>query len=164
MGLSIGPLRQSRGCGSTRLRECGRILARDGTVLAYDQPLVDLAVNYRWLQEPADPNWLLRMVRARLSSRERRDPAQLAQEEEKFLTERSELGRRLASLCGLTDDDWRLRTERVQQRIEAMAGGVNARRQSEKDARTGRWMRKSRQPGFPWDGWRRWAVVSARQY
>jgi penicillin-binding protein 2 len=113
----------------------GRILARDGTVLAYDQPLVDLAVNYRWLQEPADPNWLLRMARARLSSRERRDPARIAQEEEKFLAERSELCQRLAALCGLTDDDWRLRTERIQQRIEAMAGGVNARRQSEKDAR-----------------------------
>src|ERR1700744_2126752 len=29
----------------------GRILARDGTVLAFDQPLFDLAMNYRWLQE-----------------------------------------------------------------------------------------------------------------
>src|SRR5690242_9068531 len=29
----------------------GRILAADGTVLAYDQPMVCLAVQYRWLQE-----------------------------------------------------------------------------------------------------------------
>ena len=28
----------------------GRILARDGTVLAYDQPLTALAVQYRWLE------------------------------------------------------------------------------------------------------------------
>ncbi len=36
----------------------GRILARDGTVLAYDQPLAVLAVQYRMFEEPADPHWL----------------------------------------------------------------------------------------------------------
>jgi penicillin-binding protein 2 len=112
----------------------GRILARDGTVLAYDQPLVNLAVNFRWLEEPADPRWLLRMARARLAPAERRDSKRVAQEEQRFLAERRELWARLASLCGLTDAQWRARTERIQQRVEAIASGVNARRQSEVEA------------------------------
>ncbi len=36
----------------------GRILAHDGTVLACDEALMSLAVQYRWLEEPADPRWL----------------------------------------------------------------------------------------------------------
>ncbi|HEY2759197.1 MAG TPA: penicillin-binding transpeptidase domain-containing protein, partial [Pirellulales bacterium] len=113
----------------------GQILARDGTVLAYDQPLVDLTVNYRWLEEPADPRWLLHMVRARLSAAERRDTARVVQEQQMFLAERRQLWQRLASLCGLTQEQWRSRTERIQQQIETMASGVNARHQSEIDAR-----------------------------
>ncbi len=85
----------------------------DGTVLAYDQPLVDLAMNYRWLEEPADERWLLRMARARLTPAERRDSTRVAQEEQEFLAERRQLWQRLTSLCGLTDEKWRERCERI---------------------------------------------------
>ena len=47
----------------------GRILARDGTVLAYDRAVQAVAVEYRWLEEPADNGWLL--ARARAGCRER---------------------------------------------------------------------------------------------
>jgi penicillin-binding protein 2 len=112
----------------------GRIVARDGTVLAYDQPLVDLAMNYRWLEEPADERWLLRMARARLTPAERRDFTRVAQEEREFLAERRQLWQRLASLCGMADEQWRERCERIQRRVENVANGVNARRQNEKNA------------------------------
>ena len=36
----------------------GRILARDGTVLACDETIRAVAVEYRWLQEPPDQRWL----------------------------------------------------------------------------------------------------------
>ena len=36
----------------------GRILARDGTVLACDRTIHAVAVEYRWLQEPPDARWL----------------------------------------------------------------------------------------------------------
>ncbi len=50
----------------------GRILAHDGTVLAYDEALMSLAVQYRWLQEPADPRWLRQLARSRLPAAQRR--------------------------------------------------------------------------------------------
>ena len=45
------PMRRVRTIAAPR----GKILARDGTVLADDRPEIELALNYRWLQEPADP-------------------------------------------------------------------------------------------------------------
>ena len=47
----------------------GRILAHDGTVLAYDEALMSLAVQYRWLEEPADPRWLRQTARSQLPPR-----------------------------------------------------------------------------------------------
>ncbi|HZZ28660.1 MAG TPA: penicillin-binding transpeptidase domain-containing protein [Pirellulales bacterium] len=108
----------------------GRILARDGTVLACDEPVVNLAVNYRWLEEPADPRWLVRTVRARLSSAQRRDKQLVAEETERFLAERKELWARLAALCGWTESQWQAQRERVQQQVEAISASVNARHQN----------------------------------
>ncbi len=42
----------------------GRILARDGSVLALDEPVESLAVHYRYLQDPPDTAWLRRTARA----------------------------------------------------------------------------------------------------
>jgi cell division protein FtsI/penicillin-binding protein 2 len=56
----------------------GRILARDGTVLACDRETPALAVHYRWLEEPADPRWVRRMARSRLSRTDRKDPRRMA--------------------------------------------------------------------------------------
>ncbi len=51
----------------------GRILARDGSLLAADTRVQALAVHYRWFEEPVNPAWLARQARSRLSRSERRD-------------------------------------------------------------------------------------------
>ncbi|HEY1785033.1 MAG TPA: penicillin-binding transpeptidase domain-containing protein [Pirellulales bacterium] len=106
----------------------GRILARDGSVLAADTRVLALAVHYRWFEEPANPAWLARQVRARLSRSERRDKTRVAAAERAVLDERARLHDRLARLCGQAVDDWRARASRVQQRIEMLAEHVNQRR------------------------------------
>ncbi len=112
----------------------GRILAGDGTVLACDQPVVALAVNYRWLEEPANLRWLRRTARLRLSTTERRDSNRVAEEERTILDERHDLTHHLAELCGLTDAQWQSRTERIQRRVQSMSVSVNARHQAQADA------------------------------
>src|SRR5258707_915751 len=71
----------------------GRILARDGTVLAADRPLISLALAYRYLQEPPDPNWLRAMARSRLAPRDRRRPDRVADEEGRRRDERGGIER-----------------------------------------------------------------------
>lgn len=106
----------------------GRILAADGTVLACDEPLASLAVRYRWLEEPANPDWLRRTARLRLDRSQRRDPAQVAAAEQQVLAERDDLHRRLAALCGLSLAEFRARAAAIQQRIERIGERVNERR------------------------------------
>jgi penicillin-binding protein 2 len=105
----------------------GRILAHDGTVLAYDEPLMSLALQYHWLEEPADPRWLRQMARSRLSAAQRRNAKAIAAQQEQILAQRRDLAQRLAALCGLTDDQWQARCRQIQQRVETIAAGVNAR-------------------------------------
>lgn len=105
----------------------GRILARDGTVLAADESVVALAVHYRWLEEPANPRWLRQMARSRLTPRERRDARRVAAEQEAVLDERRQLAERLTTLCGLSPQQWQQRVRRIQQRVETIAQTVNAR-------------------------------------
>jgi penicillin-binding protein 2 len=105
----------------------GRILARDGTVLACDKKTLALAVHYRWLEEPANPRWLRWTARSRLSRAERRDAQRVAAEEARVEAERAELAQRLASLSGLSRDEWARRARRVQTRVERIAESVNQR-------------------------------------
>ena len=78
----------------------GRILARDGTILAADEDVDALAVHYRWLKRPA---------------------------RDQMSDERNELHRRLATVCGLTAAEWELRRAGVQTRVERIAASVNRR-------------------------------------
>ena len=109
----------------------GRILARDGTVLAYDRTIQAVAVHYRWLQDPPDEHWLRATVRARLSRGDRQNAQRLAAEKAKVLAERADLMCRLAKLCGLSSPQLAARTRRIQARVERIAAGANRRRQSE---------------------------------
>ena len=113
----------------------GRILAHDGTVLAYDEALMSLAVQYRWLQEPADPRWLRQLARSRLPAAQRRSAQRIAAEQQNILTERHQLAQHLAALCGLTDAQWQARCRQIQQRVETIAAGVNARQSDQADSR-----------------------------
>src|SRR6185369_5960695 len=69
----------------------GRILAGDGTILAYDQPLASLAIDYRWIEQPSQPSWLRQTARARLSSADRRNPTRLAAAKQEVLAERKQV-------------------------------------------------------------------------
>ncbi len=107
----------------------GRILAGDGTVLACDEPVMALAVNYRWLEQPANARWLRRTARSRLSAVERRDSRLVAAEQQRILAERDDLAHRLTQICGISDVQWQARVEQIQRRVHSMSESVNVRHQ-----------------------------------
>ena len=104
----------------------GRILARDGTVLAYDQPLAALAVQYRYLEEPPNSRWLRLQARRGCLPPSDRRPARVAQEIEQLLAERGAMHQRLADACGLTPTEWRERCQRIQARVARCRSGLTA--------------------------------------
>jgi cell division protein FtsI/penicillin-binding protein 2 len=106
----------------------GRILARDGAVLACDQAVMAVAVHYRYLQAEPDPRWLRNTARSRLSRAHRKDPQLVAAEEAKVVTQRADLARRLADVCGVSPDQWARRAARIEARVRRIAQTVNARR------------------------------------
>ena len=106
----------------------GRILARDGTVLAADRQAQALAMHFRYLQTPPDARWLRQAARARLTPAQRRDPRQLAAAQQRVRGELADLHRRLAALCHLTLDEWRNRAAAIERRVTNLAASVNRRR------------------------------------
>jgi penicillin-binding protein 2 len=113
----------------------GQILARDGTVLAADRPARGLAIQYRYLENPPDPGWLSRMVRARLPRGERRQPERVAAMRAQIEFELAAMHRRLAELCGLTYEQWRARIGRIQRRVDVLVAQVDQRRRDRYHAR-----------------------------
>jgi penicillin-binding protein 2 len=107
----------------------GRILARDGTVLAYDKKVQALAVHYRYLQQPPNPRWLRNMARARLPRGERRNPQRLAAAEQEVKAECAAVAERVAKLCGVSSEEWNARARQAQARVERIAESVNRRRE-----------------------------------
>ncbi len=122
--LAAQPLEKQLELTATR----GRILARDGTVLAADEQARSLAVQYRYLEEPPDPAWLKRQARARLSRALRADPAQVRAMEQTIADELREMHHRLADLCQVNEAEWHARCARIQARVGALANEVNDRR------------------------------------
>lgn len=116
----------------------GRILSREGTVLAGNRPTYALAVAYRWLEEPPQPTWLRREARRRLAPRARRDEARLAAEVTRLRSERERLHRRLAALSGLSDDEWQRRVAGIQARVQRIVNAVNRRHAEGASLATGR--------------------------
>ncbi len=106
----------------------GRILTRDGAVLAADRPVVSLSLAYGWLQEPADPHWLRAMARSQLAPRDRRKAERVAEEELRLNEERADLHRRLTELCELSPSEWEVRRRAIQSRVEEISARVNERR------------------------------------
>lgn len=106
----------------------GRILARDGTVLARDQSSANLEILYRYLQRPLDERWLSRQARSRLEPSARRNPQRVAIEKSRLRVECDDLLRRLAELCDLSPTTLRERCQAIQVRVERMSASVQARR------------------------------------
>ena len=107
----------------------GRILGADGRVLARDAGQFEVLVNYRWLEEPANPAWLRRQTLARLGRAERTDPERVAAAEQAVLAEREALWQRLTELTGSQPDELAARRAEIQQRIERMLASVELRRE-----------------------------------
>lgn len=106
----------------------GRILSDDGQVLAEDVELFGLKVHYRWLEEPADGDWLRQQALARLDRPSRRSPRRVAAEEAALLSARQELWRRLERLSGLDREEFRRRRKEIQHRVEKIYALVERRR------------------------------------
>jgi len=121
---AIKPLQREKSLPGVR----GRILARDGTVLACDQEVLAVALHYRYLEQPPDARWLRTTARRKLSSAQRKDPDLLAAEEGRVLRERTDLFRRLIRMCELSPDAWNRRVRRIQARVERIAESVRRRR------------------------------------
>lgn len=105
----------------------GRILSRDGVVLALDQEQPALAVRYRLLEHPPDARWLRSQARARLKPNQRKDKSLVAAAEGQIVAEQRRLHERLAGLCGLSPDEWQRRAARIQQQVMQIARKVNDR-------------------------------------
>jgi len=108
----------------------GRLLSRDGTVLACDETIASLAVDYRYLEDPPNPVWLRSLARRRFG-RAARDPGKLSAELARIRVEIVEMNRTLAGLCGMSPSQWRHRCRAIQRQVETIAGNVNARRQEQ---------------------------------
>ena len=106
----------------------GRILARDGAVLAYDETRYDIAVDYRWLERPLDSVWLQREVYSRLNRKDRTDPEKRKAIELEIQQEQTKLFRRLAALMETTEQDLKQRAADIQTRVEKMVATVESRR------------------------------------
>jgi len=117
---AVRPIRRETSLPGVR----GRILARDGTVLAEDRRVRSLAVAYRWLQQTPDPGWLRQEARRRLTRAQRRDPARVAAAENEVEADRRRLAARWAESCGISMDEWDRRARRIQTRVERIAESV----------------------------------------
>lgn len=109
----------------------GRLLSRDGTVLACDESIASLAVDYRYLEDPPNEAWLRSQARKRLGAVAARDPQRRAAEIARLKVEIAEMNRRLAALCGMPQSQWRGRCQTIQRQVETLAANVNARRQEQ---------------------------------
>jgi penicillin-binding protein 2 len=106
----------------------GRILARDGTVLACQQEVSALALEYRYLEDPPQQAWLEQLARKRLPPDQRHSAARLAGELDKLRQERNDLHVRLAKLCGIEPREWQVRARKIQARVERIAASARQRR------------------------------------
>ena len=103
----------------------GRILARDGTVLADDRRIASLALPYRSIESPANPQWLRQTARKRLTKAQRRNASRVAEEEARVQADNDDLQRRLAAICGVSAEQWRTRAEEIQSRVQRIAAAAN---------------------------------------
>ncbi len=116
--------------------ERGRIVTRDGVILAADQQVRAVAMHYRYLQSPLDDRWVRRQVRSRLSRSERRDVAKFAAAESRLRQEIADSHLRLADLCGVSQEKWQNQLTHIQHRVERLAADVNRRRLERFNERT----------------------------
>lgn len=129
----------------------GRILTADGRILAYDEVRFDVAVHYRWLEDPPDERWLRSQALALIEPRDRRDPARVAAARDVVLERQRGLWQSLAVAAGRTDDELFVRRRQVQSRVEriyAYVWQVREQRAAERDHPAGDDPPSESQPGW----------------
>ena len=105
-----------------------RIVSADGQVLAHDIDHYQIAVHYRWLEEPPDPRWLRFKANARLTRPQRRDAARVEAEQQQILALRKEMWQRLAELTETDEEELAEQRARVQQQVERIVASAEQRR------------------------------------
>ncbi len=107
----------------------GRILSSDGRVLAYDVERYDIHAHYRWVEQPADTDWLRHRALSQLSRSDRRNRQRVVAAEENVLDQRDAAWNRLAQLADVPNDQLQAERQRIQQRIERIVDLVERRRE-----------------------------------
>ncbi|MCX7423296.1 MAG: penicillin-binding transpeptidase domain-containing protein [Planctomycetia bacterium] len=105
----------------------GRIIAADGTVLAFDEEMFQVVVHYRWLEEPPNQRWLRDEAMTRLSRSERRDKQKLAAAMQQVLNRRAAMWGALAEMTDHKPEELTELRQRVQKRVERIFKLVNER-------------------------------------
>ncbi|MCA8997273.1 MAG: hypothetical protein KDA80_09805, partial [Planctomycetaceae bacterium] len=120
----------------------GRILSRDGVVFAYDDVRYDVAVHYRWLEQPSDPVWLKSQVRQLLTREQRRDERLVQAAERKVQQDREELFRAISTTTGVEEAELRNRAAAIQHQVERMVAAVEGKREQAQET-------KAKRQGWP---------------
>lgn len=110
----------------------GRILSTDGKLLAYDVDRYHIKVHYRWLEQPANKQWLWEQVYSRLSRKERRSKTKVIAARQQILTERKRLWEHLSQVTKIPEAELLQRREKIQKRVERILALVKQRHQKKK--------------------------------
>ncbi len=109
----------------------GRILM-GGSVMARDTTTYRLKLHYRWLEEPADEQWLKRKAQATLNKADRRNKAKLEAAKEQLLTSRQRMWERLVEVIGIDADEFAERRRAVQTRVEKLVDRVERKNEEQR--------------------------------
>ena len=122
--LAVKPLESRHTLPARR----GKIVDRNGIVLAEDRVTSALAVRYRYIESPPDERWLRSVARSRLTKQQRKDSKSIAAEEQRVQNELLATRKKLAELCGITAAEWDRRAAKIQSEVEHISRAVNLRR------------------------------------
>lgn len=108
----------------------GRILSRDGIVLARDEATVALSVDYRHLCREPDAAWLRRQAISELTPAERGDSQIVSAAVERRQAALAVMHDELARLCQLPAEVYDARRAAIERQVERIAESVNDRRRT----------------------------------
>ncbi len=106
----------------------GRILSADGVTLADQEVSYELLVDYRWIENPPDANWLRHQALRRLSRQERKDTNRIAAAEADALHRQEQLWHTLSEVTGVSEAELSRQRTRIQERVEKIWRRVEVKR------------------------------------
>jgi penicillin-binding protein 2 len=105
----------------------GRIVTSDGVVLAVDETEFSIALHYRWLENPPDPDWLKSQALAQLDRADRRNAERVEAATQDVLRRREQMHQDLAKLLQVSPEALAERMSLIQNRVERVVAAVEAR-------------------------------------